>query len=124
MTSTQKTPQELIESGQGLVISIAARVSRNIPVKVDMEDLIAYGEVGLAEAARDFEPNRGVEFTTFAYRRVRGAIYDGLSKMSWISRARYKRLSHDRTANKTLRAASAAGADAGAGAAGPSFTLL
>ena len=102
MTSTSRTTQELIESGQGLVVSIAARVSRNIPVKVDMEDLIAYGEVGLAEAARDYDPSLGTRFTTFAFYRVRGAIYDGVAKMSWTSRARYRRLKYEQMANEAL----------------------
>jgi DNA-directed RNA polymerase specialized sigma subunit len=34
--------------------------------------------VGLAEAARQFDPSRGGQFTTYAYYRIRGAILDGL----------------------------------------------
>jgi RNA polymerase sigma factor for flagellar operon FliA len=71
-------------------------------MRVEMDDLIAYGELGLAEAARDYRPDLGVQFTSFAYYRVRGAIYDGLSKMSWISRARYKRLCFEQRANELL----------------------
>ncbi len=101
--STQKSTSELIEEGQPLVHSLAFKICRSIPVRIELDDLIAYGEVGLAEAARDFDASRGVQFTTFAYYRVRGAIYDGLSEMSWISRARYKRLCYDRMANEALQ---------------------
>ncbi len=101
--SARKSTSELIEEGQPLVHSLVSKIRRSIPVRIELDDLIAYGEVGLAEAARDFDPDRGVLFTTFAYYRVRGAIYDGLSEMSWISRARYKRLCYDRMANETLR---------------------
>ena len=94
--------QELIEQGQPLVVSLASRVRRNIPFRMDMDDLIAYGEVGLAEAARDFDPQQGTAFTTFAFYRVRGAIYDGLSKMSWTSRARYRRLRFQQMSNEYL----------------------
>jgi RNA polymerase sigma factor for flagellar operon FliA len=82
----------LIAEGQALVRSLALRIHRNLPVTVELDDLIAYGEVGLAEAARDFDPARGNQFSTFAYYRIRGAIYDGLAKMTWTSRARYRRM--------------------------------
>ncbi len=84
-------PQKLIEECQGLVRSLASRISRKAPPNIDIEDLVSYGQVGLAEAARDFDPDRGTLFSTFAYYRVRGAIYDGLAKMSWFSRTEYER---------------------------------
>lgn len=97
-----KSRQELIEEGQGLVHSLAAKVFHQSPVRVEFDDLLAYGEIGLAEAARDYQPDMGVQFTTFAYYRVRGAIYDGLSKMSWVSRARFKRWKYEQQANHVL----------------------
>ena len=95
--------ERLIEEGQALVRSLAVSISRNIPMRVDLDDLIADGQVGLVQAARDFDPQRDVKFTTFAYYRIRGAIYDGVSKMSWTSRARSNRLRWDRMAEETLR---------------------
>lgn len=103
MTVPPKTPQQLMADGQGLVRSIALKVHRSIPVRVDLEDLISYGQVGLAEAAKDFDPNAGAQFTTFAYYRIRGAIYDGLSQMSWLSRAQYRRLQFQQRASAVLR---------------------
>lgn len=93
---------ELIEEGQGLVRSLALKVHRSIPMNVDLDDLIAYGTLGLAEAARDYDLSRGTQFSTFAYYRVRGAIYDGLAKMTWTSRARYRRLRYERLAEEAL----------------------
>ena len=95
---------ELISDGRALVRSLALRIYRNIPIKVDLEDLIAYGELGLAEAARDFNPELGNQFSTFAYYRIRGAIYDGLAKMTWTSRARYRRMRNESMANQVLEA--------------------
>ncbi len=100
--SSETERAELIEEGQALVRSLALRILRNIPVRVDLDDLIAYGELGLAEAARDFVPERGNQFSTFAYYRIRGAIYDGLAKMTWTSRARYRRLRYERMADEVL----------------------
>lgn len=93
---------ELIADGRALVRSLALRIHRNVPVRVDLEDLIGYGELGLAEAARDFEPSLGNQFSTFAYYRIRGAIYDGLSKMTWTSRARYRRMRFESMADDIL----------------------
>lgn len=103
MTSGETTRAELIADGQALVRSLALQVSRNIPVRVDLDDLIAYGQIGLAEAAREFDAGRGVQFTTFAYYRIRGAIYDGVSKMSWTSRSRYNRHRSEQMANEALQ---------------------
>ena len=96
------THEELIESGQPLVYSLASKIYRSIPVRVELDDLIAYGELGLAEAARDFDASKGARFTTFAYYRVRGAIYDGMAQMSWTSRAQYRRYRFKQMANEAL----------------------
>ena len=82
----------LVENNQGLVYHLAMKIHRRIPVRQDLEDLIGYGMIGLVEAANKYEPKRGIEFSTFAYPRINGAIYDGLSKLSWMSRSRFRRL--------------------------------
>ena len=97
-TSIEKRMQE----GQALVHALAQKVHGQMAGSTEREDLIAYGELGLAEAARDFNPERGAKFTTFAYYRVRGAIYDGLSKMSWNSRSRYRRIRTEQLASQAL----------------------
>jgi RNA polymerase sigma factor for flagellar operon FliA len=96
------SPATLIAEGRALVRSLAIRIYRNLPVRVELEDLIAYGELGLAEAAREFDPQRGYQFSTFAYYRIRGEIYDGLAKMTWCSRARLRRLRCESMANEVL----------------------
>ena len=45
----------------------------------------------------------GVAFTTFAYYRIRGAMYDGLRTMGWYSRADYARYRAEERANELLR---------------------
>ena len=105
MTMADQSPKALIEEGQALVHSLATKIARNLPIRVDLDDLIAYGQVGLAESARQFDPSRGAQFTTFAYYRIRGAIYDGVSKMSWTSRARYPRHRFEEMASETLEQA-------------------
>lgn len=96
-----KTTQELIVSCQGLVRSLAWKIHCKLPKHVDLDDLVSYGQVGLAEAARDYEEGRG-HFTTFAYYRVRGAILDGLAKMRWFNQADYHRGKYEGMAQEVL----------------------
>lgn len=100
------SPQELIHGCQGLVRSIAWKIHQRLPRSIDLDDLIGYGQVGLAEAARDFDADRGVQFTTYAYYRVRGAVLDGLCTMSWFSKADYSRGRYEQGANAVLRESS------------------
>lgn len=105
MTSTNiSTPQSRIEANQGMVISLAKSIHRKLPAQFGMEDLVAYGQLGLAEAARSFEEGRGASFATFAYYRIRGAIYDGISKMSWNSYAARIQAKYQRMANEAMAA--------------------
>src|SRR5512142_2648950 len=48
---------------------------------MDLDDLIAYGNIGLFEAAERFDPKVNANFLTFAHYRIKGAIFDGLRKM-------------------------------------------
>lgn len=98
----QPTVTELISSCQGLVRSIAWKIHQKLPATVDLDDLIGYGQIGLAEAARDFDTSRGTQFTTYAYYRIRGAVLDGLSRMSWFSRAEYAAGRYEQAANDIL----------------------
>jgi RNA polymerase sigma factor for flagellar operon FliA len=83
---------DLVMQHQDYVRSLARGIAKKLPKHVDFEDLVSLGQIGLAEAARQYEPGRGVAFTTFAYYRVRGAIFDGLRQMTGISPALRRKL--------------------------------
>ena len=80
MSSTQR----LIIEQQPYLKALARNVAKTLPHHVEYEELVAFGQVGLAEAAKAFDASRGVSFTTFAHYRIRGAIFDGLRKMTWL----------------------------------------
>ena len=103
MNTATKSSAELIQESQGLVRSLAIKIHRKLPTQVDIDDLIAYGQIGLAEAARSFDPSEGAQFSTFAYYRIRGAMYDGLSKMTWMNRSQYNRVRCEQLAGEALR---------------------
>jgi RNA polymerase sigma factor for flagellar operon FliA len=109
MSAVEEASRLLIMSCQGLVKAIAVRVHSNAPRSVSLDDLIGYGELGLAEAARDFDPERGVQFSTFAYYRIRGAIFDGLAKMTWPTRAQLNHWLYQRSAAAVLQGEAANG---------------
>lgn len=99
---SHSTPQELVASCQGLVRSIAWKIHQKVLRHVELDDLIGYGQLGLVEAARDFDPELGHQFTTYAYHRVRGAILDGLAKMSWFRRADYYQGRYEAAASEVV----------------------
>lgn len=78
--------ESFIRDHEGLVTHIAKRLRREMDLNVSMEDMRAWGFQGLLEARGRFDAGRGVQFSTFAYYRVRGAMIDGIRKMGYVSR--------------------------------------
>ncbi len=79
-------PDQLVVEYMGFVTALAKKILRGLPDFVELGDLESYGQIGLIEASRRFDPARGVQFKTFAYYRIRGAIYDGIRKMAWFEK--------------------------------------
>ncbi len=82
--------QFIIEHEQ-MVHGLARRLRRELSLRGDLDDLVAFGFGGLLEARHRFDPSRGVRFRTFAYHRVRGAMLDGVRKMSQLPRRAHER---------------------------------
>jgi RNA polymerase sigma factor for flagellar operon FliA len=95
--------QRLIESYQDYAHAIAAEVSRKLPSQLDRRELEGAADLGLVEAAQAFDPSRGVLFKTFAYYRIRGAVYDALRKMGWFSKSLYQQYKFEMAANEYLK---------------------
>lgn len=70
-----------------LVRNVAGRMAINFPRSVELCDLINTGVIGLTEAFRNFDPDRGVKFETYAVPRIRGAILDELRSLDWVPRS-------------------------------------
>src|SRR5260370_4654512 len=69
-----------------LVKAIAIRVHENLPVHVDLDDLVHAGVLGLFDAANKFNPDKQVAFSSYAKHRIKGAILDSLRQLDWASR--------------------------------------
>jgi RNA polymerase sigma factor for flagellar operon FliA len=76
--------KELIESHLGYAHAIAADLAGKYPPNITRADLEGAAEFGLVQAARSYDPSKCVSFSTFAYYRIRGAIFDEVRK-SWRS---------------------------------------
>src|SRR4030095_2508594 len=81
------------------VRSIAGKIKKTLAKEIEFEDLVEYGMIGLLEAAERYDAGMGANFMTFAYYRIRGAIYDGLGGMGWMSRSEYARVRYEEKAN-------------------------
>ena len=60
-----------------LVRAIAVRVHENLPVHVDLDDLVHAGILGLFDAANKFNPKKQGVFSSYAKHRVKAAMLDG-----------------------------------------------
>jgi len=69
-----------------LVKAIAVRVHENLPVHVDLDDLIHAGVLGLFDAATKYNADKNVAFSSYAKHRIKGAILDSLRQLDWASR--------------------------------------
>jgi RNA polymerase sigma factor for flagellar operon FliA len=74
--------EEFLEHQLGWVRAAARRLARRAGPAAEVEELVGWGSEGLVEAARSFDPARGVPFAAYARARVRGAMLDGMRAMS------------------------------------------
>ena len=75
-----------------LLQHIVGRMSYDIPGRVQRDDLFGWGMRGLIEAADSYDAARGLQFSTYAFPRIRGAILDELRRLDFLPRGRRERL--------------------------------
>ena len=80
------------EAALDLVDILARQVGRTVGGSVELEELKSFGREGLLDAARRYDESRGVPFRAYANYRVRGAIFDGVRKLSRLPRRLHERL--------------------------------
>ncbi|HEY1554933.1 MAG TPA: sigma-70 family RNA polymerase sigma factor [Kofleriaceae bacterium] len=82
----------LVERHLDVARRAALLVFPRVREHVELDELVALANAGLAEAASRFDPDRGVAFGTFAWYRVQGAILDGLRRSSNLPRRVWAKL--------------------------------
>jgi RNA polymerase sigma factor for flagellar operon FliA len=88
VTREQATRRELVSRHLNLVRSIASRIQRVVCYRVEIDELVSLGTLGLIQAASRYDPNAGTAFSTFAYYRIQGAIFDALGDVLPLPRPR------------------------------------
>jgi RNA polymerase sigma factor for flagellar operon FliA len=104
--SAQKKAQrdQVVLEHLPLVKAIAVRVHDNLPVHVEVEDLVHAGILGLFDAATKFDPDKQVAFSSYAKHRIKGAILDSLRQLDWASRDLRRRHKQVENATRELSA--------------------
>ena len=69
--------QENILQHMGLIKNIARQMTEMIPQEMPWEDVVQYGCIGLIEAMRNYEGEKG-KISTFATAHIYGRIVDGI----------------------------------------------
>ena len=68
-----------------LAHQVTAKIASRLPSQVH-PDLLSAASAGLVDAARRYDPDRGVIFEVYALRRIRGAVLDELRILDWAGR--------------------------------------
>ncbi|SRR5690606_3632490 len=75
----------MVQANMKLVEAVARQVARNAGSDTEYAVLLSYGCEGLLDAARRFDPSRGVSFRAYARVRIRGSIIDGVRSLCPLS---------------------------------------
>ena len=81
------TSEDLIPRHAELVRRIAWHMHERIGRRVEIEELLQAGYLGLVDAAQRYTPKKGVAFASYAAIRIRGSIVDYLRSSASMCRA-------------------------------------
>ena len=79
--------EALVRDCLPLVRRVALHVASRLPSQVELSDLTQAGFLGLLDAARKFDADKGVRFWTYAELRIKGSILDSLRALDWLPRS-------------------------------------
>lgn len=77
---------QLLDRYLGLVHHVARELAGRTPA-AEVDDLVSAGSLGLVRALEGFDRSRGLAFSTYAVRRIRGAMLDDLRSKDWVPRS-------------------------------------
>jgi len=74
--------ESLVLNNLNLVKRIALHLKARLPSHVELDELMQVGMIGLIEASKSFNFDKGIQFENYAHARVRGSMIDEIRKMS------------------------------------------
>ncbi len=81
------SPDDLVRQHLPLVHHVVTDMVGRVPRHIPRDELTSAALFGLVQAARAYDPGRGVSFDRYARRRMQGALLDDLRSRDWASRA-------------------------------------
>jgi RNA polymerase sigma factor for flagellar operon FliA len=90
-TKDKQVRKKLIEKYIGLVKIVAGRMYNYYGSKIEYDDLVSFGVLGLIDSIERFDVDRNIKFETYAQIRIKGAIVDNIRKLDWIPRSLRKK---------------------------------
>ncbi len=95
--------EETITRYLPLIKKIAGKLSIALPPSLDEEDLVGSGIIGLLEALDRFDASRGVQFSTYATWRIKGAMIDEIRRTSPAPRSFFSQYRQVHQTEESLR---------------------
>jgi RNA polymerase sigma factor for flagellar operon FliA len=86
-TGRAELHEKLVVKYLNLVHFLAHRLVSFSTPTLDRDDLYSAGVIGLLEAIERFDPEKNVEFKSFASLRIKGAIIDEIRRFDWVPRS-------------------------------------
>lgn len=86
-TKSMQLRDAFIRQYMPLVKYVAGKVAVGMPGSVEFDDLVGFGQFGLLDAIKKYDPDKNVKFKTYAVTRIRGAIFDELRQLDWVPRS-------------------------------------
>lgn len=86
-TNDSKIREYFIVKYAPLTKYVASKISAGMPSNIEFDDLVGYGVFGLLDAIDKYDPEKKVQFNTYAVNRIRGAIFDELRALDWVPRS-------------------------------------
>lgn len=90
-TKDKEIKNIIIENYIGLVKIVAGRMYNFYGSKVEYDDILGYGVLGLIDSIDKFDISKNIKFETYAQIRIRGEIIDNIRKLDWVPRSLRKK---------------------------------
>jgi RNA polymerase sigma factor for flagellar operon FliA len=103
--SRETREQEWILAHLSLVHHVVQKIASNLPKQIEYDDLVSAGTLGLVRAAKAYDPGRHAEFSTYAYIRIRGSVFDELRSRTFAPPAVNRTMRKVREGFASLQAA-------------------
>ena len=90
-TKNREIRNNLIVQYIELVKIVSGRMYNYFGSKIEYDDLLGYGILGLIDSIDKYDISKNIKFETYAQIRIRGAIIDNIRKQDWIPRSLRKK---------------------------------